>query len=426
MSAAEPSKGTRVAYLVLGAVAITLVAGFLLKAQCLGVWDGRQYSHLCYNDIQPLYSARAISEGIFPYVSAEASHGDIPRGSIEYPVLTGLFMWLMGTFVSNDVNGYLVVTSLCLLPFAVWTAHRLALMSGHRALLWAASPALILYAFHNWDLLVVAAAVAGIWFWREQRPIPAAIAFGVGAAFKMYPLFFLAPLALYVWQKARGKAGLMDAAKVAVAGIGTFIVINLPFMLINYDGWWATYAFHQLRAPNYDSIWALKFGFMPVPTLNLVTGALTAVSFVGILITGFVRGRKLGEFPFLQVAGALLAAFLLWNKVHSPQYTLWLLPFFALLNVNILWWAGYAAVDLLVYVGVFRFFYALQYPGPADPDPAFQAMSIGVYARALMLAALVVVMLTSRRADHGLEESTDEVVSHPPPKVSTVGDQAPA
>jgi hypothetical protein len=125
------------------------------------------------------------------------------------------------------------------------------------------------------------------------------------------------------------------------------------------------------------------------------------------------------------VCAALLAAFLLWNKVHSPQYTLWLLPFFALLKISGVWWLAYSATDLLVYIGVFRFFYAIQY-FRATPEYAFRAMSIGVQARAVLLAVLIFVFLFSRPAGETEEEPAEELVSHPPPTVTPVGEQAPA
>ena len=53
----------------------------------------------------------------------------------------------------------------------------------------------------------------------------------------------------------------------------------------------------------------------------------------------------------MQVCAAVLVAFLLLNKVSSPQYTLWLLPFLALLRVHWAWWAAFTVADALVYVG---------------------------------------------------------------------------
>src|ERR687891_2338239 len=112
-----------------------LVGGFLLKGQCLEPWDGRQYSHLCYNDIQPLYSIRGIEAGQFPYVDAQMNGTDLANGGIEYPVLTGVFMWLVGTFVSHDSNAYLIASAIALAPFGLFSAYVLARMVELRALL---------------------------------------------------------------------------------------------------------------------------------------------------------------------------------------------------------------------------------------------------------------------------------------------------
>ena len=264
-------------------------------------------------------------------------------------------------------------------------------MNRRRTLLWAAAPALILYAFHNWDLLAVAAAVAGFYWWRRGKALWAAVLFGVGGALKLYPLLFLAPLFL----ERLGRGRLRDGISTAGAGALTFGLINLPFALINWQGWLVTYQFHRARGPNYDSIWYLGWPSLPPERVNLVTTGLLAASFVLILLVGSSRSRSMGTYPLVQTCGALLAAFLLFNKVHSPQYTLWLLPFFALLNVSRLWWVAYSVVDLAVYVGVFRWFYDLSYRGEQD-TLAKQVMVAGVWGRAGLLLLLMIVFLTSQ------------------------------
>lgn len=382
---------------------VTLIAAFALKAQCLGGFDGRQYSRLCYNDIQPLYGAREV-ERHFPYVQGELRESnagaELVDGAIEYPVLTGVFMWIAGR-LSEGVDNYLIVTSVLLAPFAVFTAQTLARMHGRRALLWAAAPALVLYAFHNWDLLVVAAAVGAIWAWRRGRYEIAAAYMGVGGALKIYPLFLLAPLALDLWmQRDRGRA-----VRCAAIGVGTWLALNLPFMLVNFDGWWATYAFHSQRGANFDNMWNLAFpGAAPV-SLNSWTAVLIAGSFLIALAAGIRRARN-ERFPGIQVAGAMVAAFLLWNKVHSPQYTLWLLPFLVLLRVHIGWWIAYGLADLAVYVGVFRWFYDFVYEG-LDFTWAKKLMIGGIWARALLLVLLFFVFLRSKLADPATRADLD-------------------
>jgi len=78
--------------LVLAVSVLFLGAGYALKAQCLAGFGGREYSHLCYNDIQPLYGIRGVAENIFPYVNGQLAGSELLNGAIEYPVLTGLFM----------------------------------------------------------------------------------------------------------------------------------------------------------------------------------------------------------------------------------------------------------------------------------------------------------------------------------------------
>jgi uncharacterized membrane protein len=377
--------------LVVTACAVSLVAGFLLKAQCTtsAGWDGRQYERLCYNDIQALYEPREVEER-FPYVEGRLDGRELAQGAIEYPVLTGAFMWVAARFAS-DFNGYLDASAILLAPFGLLTAYLLARMSGARALLWAAAPAVVLYAFHNWDLLVVAAAAGGIYLWHRDRPAGAAVVFGVGGALKLFPLFLLLPLCLEVWMRR----GARDAGRVMAAGVGTFAAINLPFVVASPSGWWTTYEFHGLRTGNFDSIWYLGWPNAAPETINLITAALVLTFFAGATAYGWARARREGVFPFLQVGGALIASFMLWNKVHSPQYTLWILPFFALLGVRLVWWFAYTVVDLMVYVGVFRWFYDFLYRNQ-DFTLAKKMMIAGVWGRALLLALLVVVFLRAR------------------------------
>ena len=55
-------------------------------------------------------------------------------------------------------------------PFGLATAWLLGRLTRWRALIWALGPPLVLYAFHNWDLPVVACAVHRI----SARSNPAA------------------------------------------------------------------------------------------------------------------------------------------------------------------------------------------------------------------------------------------------------------
>ena len=402
---------------------MTLVGGYLLKARCSEP-GANQYRDLCYNDIQPLYGVRNIDEGTFPYVHGRIADGELVDGAIEYPVLTGVFMWASGRIATGDHSQYLQVTALLLAPFGLLAAHQLEKLSGRRALLFAAAPAIVLYAFHNWDLLAVAAAVAGIWAWRKRYFELAAVLFGLGAALKMYPALFLVPLALYRWREGDRKEGLVTFG----AGAGVFLLVNLPFMLVNFEGWWATYEFHSNRLPNFDTVWLLGLSPSGDPlwspsTFNLVTTGLIVASYGLALWLGWRRSAvKNAPYPFLQVCAAALAAFLLWNKVHSPQYVLWLLPFFVLLRIHVGWWIAYSLADLAVYVGVFRWFYDFGQGTTLEESTGAKTLLLGgIWVRALLLVALYVVFLGARSALVG--GADHRKTSQVPPRLEAVGEQ---
>ena len=370
-----------------------LIAGFIYKGQCLTDtgWGRDELKYLCYNDIQALYVRRGIDTHTFPYIWGFVSGGEIKGGGIEYPVLTGLFMWASG-YLAGDMNDYLVVSALLLAPFALFIAWLLYRMSGARAFYWALAPSLIIYSFHNWDLLVVAAAVTGLYQWWKGRHWAAALAFGIGGAFKLYPLMFLVPLFLDRWVAGEETS----ARRTFGIGIGTVIAINLPIAYVNPPSWWITYEFHSLRPPNPDSLWGRTFPDLDPSVINKVSLLLTAIGCAAVLWWCYRRAKEEGAFPFLQSCAALLSVFLLFNKVQSPQFMLWLLPFMVVVNVKRGWWVAFVIIDFVAFVSVFRWFFDTRYEPGAEL--AYYVMIVSVFARAALWAALTWVFVRSEPA----------------------------
>lgn len=386
---------------VLASCATTLLLGFLLKQQCTGApylpfgvserFHELKNSHLCYSDIQYLWPLRGVAQHEVPYLTGSLVDGHLVGGAIEYPVLTGWFIWLTGLPAHTDTQ-FLAVSALALAPFALLTSWLLTRMTGWRALIWAAAPAMVWYAFLNWDLLVTAAATAAIYAWWRGRHGAAAAWLGVGAALKLYPALFVLPL-LAERLAAGDRRG---AARVAGISAGVFAALNAPVALANPAGWWATYAFqaHRMVDITTNSIWFWGFPQLSQSAVTLLSSVLLALGWSAALAVGWWRGRRCGGgYPWLGVSAAMLSAFLLLNKVHSPQYLLWLLPFFAVIRVRWGWWATYWLFDALLFVGLFQWYAVLLAGG--DFGLAKQAVILGVWGRAAMLALLYVRFLTS-------------------------------
>jgi uncharacterized membrane protein len=391
----------RLTVVLLLCTAVLTLAGFLLKAQCIGHYNERRDKDLCSNDIQVLYVLRDMQHHPFPYVHGDLVDHQLVGGALEYPVLTGLFAWVPALLVGDD-GDYLRLTALLLLPFTFLTTWLLGRMVRWRALLYALAPPLVWYSFHNWDLLVVCATVAALHAWWQRRFAWAGAWLAVGASLKFWPLLLVLPLVL-------DRLAVEDRDGAARAGFSFAAVlaaIQLPFVVANPQGWWAPYAFQKERAADVtaNSVWYWGFPHLTTDDLNHLVPALLVVGTVVACAVGWWRSRGEGVFPFVQVCGALLVLFVVTGKAHSPQYALWLLPFFCLVRLRWGWWAAYMAVDLCMYVGVFRWYYALGHG--QDFGLAKQALVIGVWGRAVMLVLLFVVLLRSQPA---FEEVPDAV-----------------
>ncbi len=377
---------------------VTLLAGYGLKARCVGPTTG-YYPRPCYTDIQ--WDRGLYRPGAIPYVNR----------FVEYPPLTGTYMWLTAK-ASGSQPQYLLVSALLMLPFGLLTAALLANMAGARALLWSAAPPLLLYGYLNWDLLVVAAAVAAFWEWRRGRFTWAAALLGVGAGLKLFPLLFLIPLVLERLVGAERRA----AVRCAVIGGGVALACNLPYAVASPHGWWSSYRFQARRAADLSTFWTHGPPHLSVSALNAASDVLIAVGVAFVLVVAHRRAQRDGVYPYLQACAGVLIAFLAFGKIYSPQYALWVLPFFVLLDIAIGWWIAFTAVSLAVFAVVFL----VGFPG-LSIGTASALLPYVVWSRTLGLIALAAAMMLAtpaRRADGptGLAQVSPAAASAAPPQ----------
>ena len=119
--------------------------------------------------------------------------------------------------------------------------------------------------------------------------------------------------------------------------------------------------------------------------LCLSTSAINVASLVLFAVgSAFVWRLKERRDPDVQAwtfGFVLVAMFLLTNKVWSPQYALWLLPWFALVAPSFKPYLAFQAAEVLVFVARFSFFQQLE----GDGGLPYAALEIAVAARALAL-----------------------------------------
>ena len=179
--------------------------------------------------------------------------------------------------------------------------------------------------------------------WSRARPGLAGVWLGLAAAAKFYPLVLIGPVLVLCVRRRQWRA----LAVFVGATLGAWLVVNLPVMIANFEGWARFYTFSRERGIDFGSPWyalTLVGASIPGQTLNtLATGAFAAAC-VGIALLGLLARRppRLAALVFLVVA-----AFALTNKVYSPQYVLWVLPLAVLARPRwrdlLIWQAAEAA-----------------------------------------------------------------------------------
>ena len=377
--------------LVLAATLITIGAGALLKEPCAsGDWsDGRQYRRLCYSDIVPLYGTEHLTGGRLPYLDtcpATDGHCD------EYPVLTMYFM-RASAWASRGFGAFFHVNELLLGILALATAAMLYAMAGSRALFFALAPTLLIYAFVNWDLLaVVLAAGATLTYMRHEDRASGAL-LGLGAAAKLYPALLLVPFVLGRLKERERRGAISLAAWMA----GIYAAVNLPFAILAPHSWATFFRFNTDRGVDWDSLWFVAcsrlHGTSSCDWSPKLINLLSLVLFVAVATLLYLaRRRKQPDFPRWTFGFPLIALFLLTNKVYSPQYGLWLLPWFALSLPNLRLFAAFEAADIAVFVTRFSWFGRLAGLGGA-PIGAFQVAL--VIRDAILVLCLVAWVLRS-------------------------------
>jgi uncharacterized membrane protein len=414
---------------------VFLALGWSTKAPCLQTvgagpgdqrvanWQNqRAYYELCYSDTVPLYGAELLSQGRFPYKSSwiEKDGSGKPQTRfdgrpavryMEYPVVTGIYQYvamslaktyttfskLMRLPVVAEVVVFFDIAALGLALAWLATVWATAGLAGRRvwdAALVAASPLVIFQIFTNFDSLATALAVGGLLAWARRRPVLAGLLIGLGTAAKLYPLLLLGPLLVLGIRTGR----LRGAVRAAAATVVTWLLVNLPVLVFFPRGWSEFFRLNARRGEDMDSLYNVVKSFtgwrgfdpnlglwQPPAHLNAVVLALFVFSCAAI---GYIALTAPRRPRVTQLAFLVVAAFLLTNKVWSPQFSLWLVPLavLALPHRRIL--LAWMTIDSLVWVP--RMYYLYSVPDRGLPEQWFTATVLLRDLAVLGLCALVV------------------------------------
>jgi glycosyl transferase family 87 len=195
--------------------------------------------------------------------------------------------------------------------------------------------------FDLWPTLLAVGALAAL---VGERPVLSGALLGLGFAAKLWPAVLL-PLALvHLWRRKGRAAALAHLAAFVAVAAACF----LPFAIIAPDGLHAMFADQLGRPLQVESLGAAvlmageHLGMHPLATINShgaqalsghgagLAANLSTVLEIGAVVAVwivFARRRDPDGEAVLLAAAAAVAALIAFDKVLSPQYLIWLVPF---------------------------------------------------------------------------------------------------
>jgi hypothetical protein len=266
------------------------------------LWADR---NLAYSDLLSLYSEHHLFDHSLPYVHVR----------IQYPVITGMYMWVAAAV--PGVRGYFAVSSIGLLTTALITLRLLKDLCPTTYYWFAFSPLIFLYGLLNWDLLGIMFLVLGWWLFRRDRLALAGISLALGTFAKLFPIIAVPFVVIALLSERRPN----DLRRFIIAFAASSALVNLPFVIGNFDNWRYFFTFNFDRYGPGSILSALK---IPLPP-NLAWSMLILGIEIGVIILA-LRNVWCGG-PAERAMAFSFGVFLLINKVYSPQYILWLLVF---------------------------------------------------------------------------------------------------
>ncbi len=337
-----------------------------------------------------MLAAGALPEAARPFIWSDVIFTYAP----SVPYWDRFFDYPPG--IGYPAAAFVLATSGALAYTALWTlvtaasAAAVALMLARavgctRAIwYWSLSPQLLLLGALNFDVLPVALLVGAVLLARRGRAYAASVTLAIGAVTKVFPAA-LFPLELVRLWRERGP-------RVALVALGLFtgtaLVILWPSLTAPFP---STLSFlNAAERTNFDSIWGIAAAGLAgagVPEAARWIGFLTLVGLIDTYFRRVMPAARAAGDPARAALFAVIAV-LFWSRLYSPQFSLWLLPLFALVGVSARRCALLSLADVVVFATVYPLTLVAWGSDDLRPVLLLGALAAGVVLRhvALVLA----------------------------------------
>jgi len=261
---------------------------------------------------------------------------DVPS---EYPQIPTYLFGLLYLFIPTaDVQRvyflHSSIFSLLMLVSLFFTIRLLYAMLSERK--WLAYlmllPGTLYFAYNRFDILPAFLVLWSLWSLRRQKFVATGILLGIGALTKWYPALLLPVYLSYDYALYKRVNW-----KMILAFTFTGILIALPTLLTGgLAAFLSPYLLHAGRGLEQVSLPVLlRLLFWNIglyPSTILLTYIFLALQFLPTPLSLFARIDT--EEKLLQWSILIVGAFILFSRIYSPQWLLWLMPFLILTARN--------------------------------------------------------------------------------------------
>jgi hypothetical protein len=295
----------------------------IIAALAVGVLALLQNKFGQFSDIRGFYGMHFYDgQHLWPF-SEKTLLGDTKvQHPVEYPALTGLIMWLISFLVSPSQTAvydyYRITAGIQIVLFALCAYLIYKLVGKKYAYYFALAPAVLYSLNRNWDIWAIAAMLFAILLFERKKYILSAILLSVAIATKFFPIVLMLPIMIIFLRNRQ----ISSFVKYGLTVLITWVLINLPFVLVDLEGWAYFYEFSAERALGSASFYELVNIFIPGIKFSSIHFYILNI-LVFLLVTAFLM--KLKTVPTLAESSFfVMFAFILFNKQYSMQYVIWL------------------------------------------------------------------------------------------------------
>jgi uncharacterized membrane protein len=327
------------------------------------------------------------------YGDAVVRHGRVPYRDfgVEYPP-AALPTFVLPSFFGDYAGAFAWTMCACGVALVFVVARIRPVAAWYVALAPVLVGSLILSRFDLWPALLTAAALLAV---VSGRTVTGWILLALAVAAKLWPAVLVPLLLVHSYRRGDRRAPL--------AGLGALVVVVLPFAVVAPHGLWESVRGQASRPLQIESLGASVFTAFSHPQVisshgsQNVAGHATAASLVAALQVAalvalwaaYARGPAQHD-RLLRYAAAAVCAFVVFDKVLSPQYLIWLVPLVPLVRGRR---GVIATVALTVACVLTQVWFPARYWAYAD---GLHLAGV-VLARNLVLASLLVVLAWPHR-----------------------------